>query len=187
MCFYIHTHTTCLQRCWFLMIVHLLKHENPHALNASNMMRLNRFKSSRRDVSLRDEGALSGTKAACSSVFPSKHCPGPLKFPFGSIATRATREMEKNREWCCPNYQWACSQRAWACLAAWIIYSSTLLCSFIWSICLPGWDDGLMKLMLPKKKKKWGPFPLFALLLLHLGLVVSVQVKERPLAAKTSD
>lgn len=29
------------------------------------------------------------------SNFNSKHCPGPLKFPFGSIATR---EIEQNRQ-----------------------------------------------------------------------------------------
>lgn len=75
------------------------------------------FESSRRDISLWNEGVLSGMKAAWLSVFHSKHCAGPLKFPFGNIATRATREMEKNREWCCPNYQWAYSQRARTCLA----------------------------------------------------------------------
>lgn len=34
-------------------------------------------------------------KTAWLSNFHSKHCPGPLKFPFGSIATR---EIEQNRQ-----------------------------------------------------------------------------------------
>lgn len=33
-------------------------------------------------------------KTAWLSSFHSKHCPGPLRFPFGSIATR---EIEQNR------------------------------------------------------------------------------------------
>ena len=38
---------------------------------------------------------MSGMKTAWLSNFHSKHCPGPLKFPFGSIATR---EIEQNRQ-----------------------------------------------------------------------------------------
>lgn len=38
---------------------------------------------------------VSGMKTAWLSNFHCKHCPGPLKFPFGSIATR---EIEQNRQ-----------------------------------------------------------------------------------------
>lgn len=38
---------------------------------------------------------VSGMKTARLSNFHSKHCPGPLKFPFGSVATR---EIEQNRQ-----------------------------------------------------------------------------------------
>ena len=34
-------------------------------------------------------------KAACLSGFHSRHCPSPLEFPFGSIATR---EIEQNAQ-----------------------------------------------------------------------------------------
>lgn len=38
---------------------------------------------------------VSGMKAVWLSNFHSKHCPGPLEFPFRSIATR---EIEQNRQ-----------------------------------------------------------------------------------------
>lgn len=51
------------------------------------------------DILLRTQseikGVVSGMKAAWPSNFHFKHCPGPLQFPFGSIATR---EIEQNRQ-----------------------------------------------------------------------------------------
>lgn len=52
-----------------------------------------------RDILLRTQremkGVVSGMKTALPSNSHSKHCPGPLKFPFGSVATR---EIEQNRQ-----------------------------------------------------------------------------------------
>lgn len=42
------------------------------------------------------KGVVSGMRAAWLSNFHAKHCPGPLKFPFGSIATR-TNEQNRQR------------------------------------------------------------------------------------------